>query len=458
MHRTHGRGWPPSPRSSRLTSSGATKRPARCSGASSAKPSPCSSVCPDSARHRCFRLGSFPGCGETATCPCMCASTTRTAPLTFLCRSRRSWREPSRPPTSWIPSFPRPTRRCGNISTVAIRSWSVATGSPEAWCSPSTSSKSCSPSAPPPSQPASGRPGSSAPARDDLAELEVAPPILSLVCRELNSQRLAQGMSQITAPLLTQNADTIIQDFYERSVADQPPEVRAFIEEELLTESGFRENMALEQARRRLAQRGGPVAALDELVRRRLLQTEQLLDVQRIELTHVVLTAAIRRRRDLRRQTETVQLAEQREAAVRAKLRRSRAVFTMAAAVALVMSALAVFSWTSLQADRRGEQHAKDALGQAAAEREKAQKAEERARAKAAEAEKAEEKATAKAAEAERQRKNAVAALAKANSETARARAAEQRTDAEKEAALSLLAKLTDSMYSAFKDNESIRA
>ena len=89
---------------------------------------------------------------------------------------------------------------------------------------------------------------------------------------------------------------------------------------------------------------------------------------------------------------------------------------------------------------------------------EKAQKAEERARAKAAEAEKAEEKATAKAAEAERQRKNAVAALAKANSETARARAAEQRTDAEKEAALSLLAKLTDSMYSAFKDNESIRA
>ena len=303
-----------------------------------------------------------------------------------------------------------------------------------------------------------GRPGSSAPARDDLAELEVAPPILSLVCRELNSQRLAQGMSQITAPLLTQNADTIIQDFYERSVADQPPEVRAFIEEELLTESGFRENMALEQARRRLAQRGGPVAALDELVRRRLLQTEQRLDVQRIELTHDVLTDAIRRSRDLRRQTETVQLAEQREAAVRAKLRRSRAVFTMAAAVALVMSALAVFSWTSLQAARRGEQHAKDALGQAAAEREKAQKAEERARAKAAEAEKAEEKATAKAAEAERQRKNAVAALAKANSETARARAAEQRTDAEKEAALSLLAKLTDSMYSAFKDNESIRA
>jgi hypothetical protein len=303
-----------------------------------------------------------------------------------------------------------------------------------------------------------GRLGASAPVQDDLGELEVAPPILSLVCRELNNQRLAQGMSQITAPLLTQNADTIIQDFYERSVADQPPEVRAFIEEELLTESGFRENMALEQARRRLAQRGGPVAALDELVRRRLLQMEQRLDVQRIELTHDVLTDAIRRSRDLRRQTEAVQLAEQREAEVRAKLRRSRAVFTLAAAVALVMSALAVFSGTSLQAARRGEQHAKEALGQAAAQAERANIEAVRANAEA-------ERANAETARANAQTMRAEKEAEKAKrqekiAEDQKKEAERQRDNAkeEKESALSLLARLSDDMYWAFKDNEGVRA
>ena len=63
--------------------------------------------------------------------------------------------------------------------------------------------------------------------RDGLAELEVEPSLLSLVCRELNNRRLARGLPQITADLLAGNRERILQDFYERCVADQPPAVRA---------------------------------------------------------------------------------------------------------------------------------------------------------------------------------------------------------------------------------------
>jgi hypothetical protein len=68
--------------------------------------------------------------------------------------------------------------------------------------------------------------------------------------------------------------------------------VRAFVEDELLTDSGFRENMAMERARRLLILRGAPASALDDLVQRRLLHVEERREVQRIELTHDVLTVA----------------------------------------------------------------------------------------------------------------------------------------------------------------------
>ena len=75
-------------------------------------------------------------------------------------------------------------------------------------------------------------------------------------------------------------------------MGDQPPAVRAFVEDELLTDSGFRENMAMERARRLLILRGAPASALDDLVQRRLLHVEERREVQRIELTHDVLTVA----------------------------------------------------------------------------------------------------------------------------------------------------------------------
>ena len=166
--------------------------------------------------------------------------------------------------------------------------------------------------------------GNGRPEEEDLAGLEVAPSLLSLFCSELNNRRLDQHLTQITADLLAGSSERILQDYYEMCMADQPPAVRAFIEDELLTDSGIRESMALERARKTLAQRGAPASAIDELVTRRLLHVEERLQIQRIELTHDVLTDVIKRSREERQKREAARQAEQREQQVREKLRQSR--------------------------------------------------------------------------------------------------------------------------------------
>jgi tetratricopeptide (TPR) repeat protein len=174
---------------------------------------------------------------------------------------------------------------------------------------------------------------------DDLAGLEVEPSLLNLFCRELNNRRLDQKPSppQITPDLFAGSKEDILQDFCERCLADQPLAVRAFIEDELLTDSGFRENMALERARKVLSERGVPASALDTLVQRRLLHVEERLQVQRVELTHDVLTPVVRKSRDERQQREGIEKT-------RAKLRQSRRRLALVGALAVGFLALSAFA------------------------------------------------------------------------------------------------------------------
>ena len=48
--------------------------------------------------------------------------------------------------------------------------------------------------------------------------------------------------------LVTGNRREILTDFYDRSVADLPEGMRRFVEDKLLTKSGFRDNLSLENA------------------------------------------------------------------------------------------------------------------------------------------------------------------------------------------------------------------
>src|SRR5204863_7391406 len=80
-----------------------------------------------------------------------------------------------------------------------------------------------------------------------LEEIEAVPPILSLLCRELNERRFTEpcGTPEMPAPQITfsesdADVETIIKTFYERCLAGQPEAVRMFIEEELVSNSGAR--------------------------------------------------------------------------------------------------------------------------------------------------------------------------------------------------------------------------
>ncbi|HEX6793164.1 MAG TPA: hypothetical protein VF304_04865, partial [Casimicrobiaceae bacterium] len=199
----------------------------------------------------------------------------------------------------------------------------------------------------------------------ELRNAEVEPSLLSLICRELNNARIAQGRSEISADLLAGSHDTILAEFYERALADQPAGVRHFIEDQLLTESGFRESLAEERVKKAFAAAGATPDALGTLVDRRLLRVEERLDVRRVELTHDVLCSVVRASRDLRREREARdaaerQLAEQqaRERATRKALVRARQVATICSVLALAAIASAFFGYESMKRAQRAEAQA----------------------------------------------------------------------------------------------------
>jgi len=186
----------------------------------------------------------------------------------------------------------------------------------------------------------------------ELANAEVEPSLLSLVCRELNNLRIARGRPEISADLLAGSRDTILTEFYERALEDQPAGVRRVIEDELLTESGYRESLAEERVVKALAAAGAAPDALAKLVDRRLLRIEERLDVRRVELTHDVLCSVVRTSRDLRHEREALDEAErqlatqrEREAETRRTLKRTRRFAIVSAVLMLVAVAGAAFGW-----------------------------------------------------------------------------------------------------------------
>jgi WD40 repeat protein len=155
-----------------------------------------------------------------------------------------------------------------------------------------------------------------------LADLEVEPALLSVVCRELNNKRLLLGHERITAGLLEGSQQQVLADFYERSIGDLPREIRLFIEDRLLTVSGFRDTVALENA---LKLPGVTLPDVDRLVERRLLRREERGGVQRLELTHDLLAGVVRASRDSRRLREDAE--QERLALVRRQEEEQAALF-----------------------------------------------------------------------------------------------------------------------------------
>lgn len=132
-----------------------------------------------------------------------------------------------------------------------------------------------------------GEPGGPPDAAEGLADMEVEPALLSLFCRELNDRRRLRGLPAITAELVHGTQGEILSAFYDQCLADMARPVRTFVEERLLTGSGFRQSVPVEEA---LQGRGLAGEDLAKLVDRRLLRLEDRLGRPHVELIHDVMT------------------------------------------------------------------------------------------------------------------------------------------------------------------------
>ncbi len=144
-----------------------------------------------------------------------------------------------------------------------------------------------------------------------LEEIEAVPPLLSLLCDELNRAR--GEAPEITADLAERRHGDILHEFYRRCFDGLPPAARRYVEDELITAEGAHRNLAARQdAEVKLARTGvaAPAAAIDALLARRLLSAEEHGGTQRIEITHDVLTPLVAESRDKRLERERAERAE----------------------------------------------------------------------------------------------------------------------------------------------------
>ena len=186
-----------------------------------------------------------------------------------------------------------------------------------------------------------------------LEEISVEPALLSLVCRELNEQRIARGQTEITADLIQgENTQQIIAQFYSQGFAGLDVRVRYFVEDRLLTAAGYRDSCALENA---LAEPGVSEAAIQTLVDRRILRREERGGLVRLELIHDVLAIVAKASRDARREAEALEAAQLLLARQRRRQRIVVAWAVVLMAVLVAVSALAVFAIREKRQAVRGE-------------------------------------------------------------------------------------------------------
>jgi tetratricopeptide (TPR) repeat protein len=175
----------------------------------------------------------------------------------------------------------------------------------------------------------------------ELEQREVEPALLSVVCDELNRRRRADNQSRITADLLTGQRENIIQGFYERAFDGLDARVHDWVEDELLTASGYRQRAALDDA----LKLGLPQTAFNQLVDRHILHREERDGLIWLELTHDLLTDPAARSREFRQQRQLVEAAEREREAQRRRVRRLAWVSLLLALFGTAMAVLGLIAW-----------------------------------------------------------------------------------------------------------------
>jgi WD40 repeat protein len=141
-----------------------------------------------------------------------------------------------------------------------------------------------------------------APSRQEerpLDALEVEPALLSILCSELARRRKPGTL--ITRDLVTGSRADIIAAFYDRALANAPSTVRRFIEDQLVTATGFRTSAVVTEA---LAVPEFTSDLLEELVKKRLLRVLDRPNGKWIEITHDILAELAVRSRAVRQERQ----------------------------------------------------------------------------------------------------------------------------------------------------------
>jgi WD40 repeat protein len=207
-----------------------------------------------------------------------------------------------------------------------------------------------------------------------LRDLQVDPALLSVFCRELNNKRRLRGEPKITEGLLTGNREEILTDFYERSLeavpASERRRVREFIEDQLITRTGFRASLPAAEAEAA----GVAISALDELVDQRLLRISEHPGLRRYELAHDVLTDVVRASRDRRQQAEAL-FEEKRQK--HAALRQLRLIRTFVVILAALLALVGLLAWWGFKGQGLAKNATIEAIQASKREREQRQQAQE---------------------------------------------------------------------------------
>jgi hypothetical protein len=166
-----------------------------------------------------------------------------------------------------------------------------------------------------------------------LREIDAVPPILSLLCERLNESRLAVSpppASITSADFSAGEAERILGRFYDDKLRPHPKALREYLEDKLVSDSGFRENVTLDSALASLRARVPDAETrLRQLVDDRVLVIEDRAGIPRVEFTHDTLA----------------RLALDRRAERRARARRIKAIAWSAASLAIAGVSLGLTGW-----------------------------------------------------------------------------------------------------------------
>lgn len=247
-----------------------------------------------------------------------------------------------------------------------------------------------------------------------LGEIDAVPPILSLLCERLNDRRLAASPTPASiadADFSPGEAVRILGRFYDDKLRHHPKALINFLEDKLVSDSGFRENVTLDSAVGSLRARVPDVdQRLRQLVDDRVLVIEDRGGIPRVEFTHDTLA----------------RLALDRRAERQTRARRSKAIAWIVASLAVAGLSLSGSIWALNQKREAGRQAAKA--------REQAKIAHDREQ------------------DAKREKTAAEAATIEAKKQTSIAKAKEKEAESEKARALDLIRFMDAQVGEAFVD------